>query len=375
MAKHASKKYIFLAGGLSAGPIMPLLAVAQEWRAEDKTLAPVVLDVRGSVAESLQSQENFIFERVITGKLRRYWSFKTLAMPILLLFGIGQALWLLHKYQPIAVLGAGGYVQLPVVIAAWLMRVPRFVHQQDVQATLSNSLAAPLANKITVTFESSIRDFPQGTGLGKKYVSDNKVIWTGNPRPYQESKNISKTVALKHFGLHNELPVLLVIGGGTGATGLNNLVYNNLGALTKIVQVIHSTGRGKRQVSEQPNYHPFEYIEDMDEAYVAADLVLSRAGLGALTGLAEYSKPAIIIPMPDTHQERNAELLFRQKAALILDQNETSAEKLLGAIRELIFDPKFSEQLGKNLHHLFPLHAAHKVYKVISEYLSDQQHA
>lgn len=374
MTKGSNKKYIFLAGGLSAGPITPLLAVAEEWQTEDSTITPVVLDVHGSVAENIKHQEGYIFERIITGKLRRYWSVKTLALPILLLCGFVQALWLLRKYQPIAVLGAGGYVQLPVVLGAWLMGIPRFIHQQDVQATLSNSLAAPLANLITVTFEPSIRDFPQGTGLGRKYISANKVIWTGNPRPRVDSKEISKTEALKHFGLHGDLPVLLVIGGGTGAAGLNNLIYNNIGALTKIVQVLHSTGKGKRQISKQANYHPFEYIEDMDEAYTASDIVLSRAGLGALTALAQYRKPAIIIPMPATHQERNAELLFKQKAALVLDQNEITSEKLVKVIRELLFDLKLAEQLGKNLHHLFPLHAAHKVYKEISDYLSEHQH-
>lgn len=376
MNKKPAHKYIFLVGGLSAGPIVPLLAVAEEWRTGDSQIKPVVLDVRNSVGQHLAKTNGYKFERIITGKLRRYFSFRTLGLPFLLICGLIQALLILRKYRPIAVLGAGGFVQVPVVVAAWLMKVPSFIHQQDVQATLTNTLTAPLANLVTVTFESSIRDFPQGTGLGKKYVSTNKIIWTGNPRQNSAIKGKpTKTQALKHFGLHNQLPVLLVIGGGTGAKGLNTLIYGNLGSLTKVVQVLHGTGQGKRVISQQANYHPFEYIEDMDEAYTAADVVVSRAGLGAMTGLAEHSKPAIIIPIPHSHQERNAELLFREKAAIILDQTETTPEKLQGVIRELLFDPKFAEQLGQNLHRLFPLHAAHKVYKVISDYLTEHAHA
>lgn len=370
--KQHRKKYIFLTGGLSAGPVMPLLAVIEEWQKEDAAIEPLVIDVKGSVAEQLARKQHFQFQRLIAGKLRRYLSWQTLLLPFQSLIGFIQAIVLIRKYRPIAVLGAGGFVQLPVIIAAWFLRVPRFIHQQDVKLTLSNSLAAPLANRITVTFESSIRDFPQGTGLGKKYASSNKVFWTGNPRLQVEAEKISKTKALKHFGLHGDLPVLLVVGGGSGAVGLNNLIYNNLGALTKVVQVLHSTGKGKAQIKAQTNYHPYDYITEINEAYTAADVVVSRAGLGALTDLAEHQKPAIIIPMPNTHQEANAELLFKRKAALVLDQNETTPEKLIGVIRELLFDPEFSKTLGKNLHHLFPLHAAHKVYKVITDYLKNE---
>lgn len=369
------KKYIFLAGGLSAGPIMPLFAVAEEWRNEDAAIWPVVLDVKGSVAEHQTVEKDYQFERVIAGKFRRYFSWHTFMLPFQLLVGIFQSIMLIKKYRPIAVLGAGGFVQLPVIFAAWLLKVPRFIHQQDVSVTLSNALCAPFADRVTVAFESSIRDFPQGTGLGKKYVRTEKVIWTGNPKiDPTDAKMMNKIKALEHFGLHRDLPVLLVVGGGTGAVGLNNLIYDNLGSLTKVVQILHSTGKGKADVQKQENYHPFDYISDMDKAYVAADIVVSRAGLGALTDIAEHKKPAIIIPMPDSHQEVNAELLFKKKAALVLDQNETTSEKLIGVIRELLFNTELSEQLGKNFHNLFPPHAAHKVYKVISNYLANEHH-
>jgi UDP-N-acetylglucosamine--N-acetylmuramyl-(pentapeptide) pyrophosphoryl-undecaprenol N-acetylglucosamine transferase len=371
MTKPQHKKYVFLAGGHSGGPLAPLLAVAAEWQAQDKDITPVVLDVKDSVAEKHRVNEKFIFHRISAGKLRRYWSWKNLLIPFQFILGVLQTFWLLVRYRPLAVLGAGGFVQLPVVIAAWLRRVPRFIHQQDVRPTLSNSLSALFANMITVTFETSIRDFPQGTGLGKKYVTTNKVIWTGNPAPNIHQEKISKATALKEFGLHHELPVLLVIGGATGAAGLNQLVTAELAALTKIVQVLHSTGAGKLTVAATHNYHPHEYIDNTEAAYSAADIVLSRAGLGGITLLAHHKKPAIIVPMPKSHQEDNAQLLYRSKAAIVLDQSETTPEKLREVIRDLLFKPDHVKQLTQNMHQLLPLHSAHKVVQTITQYLEE----
>lgn len=363
-------QYIFLAGGHSAGPIMPLLAVVEEWHKEHSTVRPVLLDIKGSVSERLAKEEHLIFERIITGKLRRYWAWPNLLLPLLVLIGFFQSLYLVAKYRPVAVLGAGGFVQIPVVLAAWFLRVPRFIHQQDVAPTLSNSLCAPFANLITVTFENSIRDFPQGTGLGNQYISTNKVIWTGNPTRYKlDHTETTKVQALKKFELHNNLPVLLVIGGGTGAAGLNNLIYQDLRALTSVVQVLHVTGRGKLKHPRATNYHPFEYLSDMKSAYAAADIILSRVGLGAMTDIAAVKKPAIFIPMPESHQEKNAELIYKAKAGIVLDQSTTTISDLISTIRKLLFDPNKVNQITHNLSKLFPDNAAHKVYKVISGYL------
>lgn len=367
-------QYIFLAGGHSAGPIIPLLAVAEEWHKEHRTVRPVLLDIKGSVSERIAKEEHLIFERIITGKLRRYWAWENLFLPFLVIVGFLKSIYLMFKYRPIAVLGAGGFVQMPVVLAAWLFRVPRFIHQQDVDATLSNSLCAPFANQITVTFEDSIRDFPQGSGLGNKYISTHKVIWTGNPTRYiADETETTKTEALKKFELHKELPVLLVIGGGTGAVGLNNLVYQDLKALTSVVQVIHATGKGKLKHQRSTNYHPFEYLSDVQSAYVAADIILSRVGLGAMTDIAAVKKPAIFIPMPESHQEKNAELIYRSKAGIVLDQSETTTQDLISVIRELLFDPERVKQITYNLNKLFPDNASHKVYKVISDYLKKHE--
>ncbi len=369
---NKNTKYIILAGGLSGGPVTPLIAISQEWQKHDENIVPVLVDLRKSASAIFAKDRKIPFHSIITGKLRRYWAWQNLISPFLLLIGLVQSIILLRKYRPIAVLGAGGFVQIPLIVAAWLMRIPRFIHQQDVKPTLSNQVCSMFANLVTTTFEFTIRDFLQGTGLGHKYITTDKVIWTGNPIIVPESK-ITKKEALGEFKLHEKLPVLLVMGGGTGSQALNTLIIQALPELTKVVQVIHSTGRDKHEQRSHDNYHSFSFIENTDAAYKAADIVVSRAGIATLTELAMHKKPSIIVPMPDTHQEYNAGLLYQTKSAIVLDQTELTSESLIKTIRKILFDIDFQKQMTDNFQLLFPPHAANKIYKLITDFL-DKQH-
>lgn len=365
MNKHVkkTKHYAIFAGGETAGPLMPLLAIAEAWQQEQPELQPVFVDVRNSVAA--QSVSGNIFQPIITGKLRRYWSVYTIALPFLLAIGFVQSLFLLRKYKPLIVIGAGGYVQVPVVIAAWILRIPRLIHQQDVRVTLANKLVAPLANKITTTFESSIKDFPQGSGFTKDYSKLKKVVWVGNPSLHEIVKG-HKQAAEKFFKLSDKWPTLLVIGGGSGAAGLNDKIIQSLPVLTKVVQIIHSTGRGKKQLTESVRYHPHEFIDRMDLAYAAADVVIARAGIGTITELSQLKKVSIIVPMPGSHQEANAELIYLAKAAIVVDQRELNPENLVKLIRKVLFDAALQSRLRQNIARLLPHGASSKMLKVIN---------
>ncbi len=357
-----------LAGGLSGGPVTPLIAISQEWQKHDEHIMPVLVDLKKSASAIFAKDRKIQFHSIITGKLRRYWAWQNFFAPILLLIGLIQSILLLKKYKPIAVLGAGGFVQIPLIIAAWILRIPRFIHQQDVKPTLSNQICSMFANLVTTTFEFSIRDFLQGTGLGHKYITTDKVIWTGNPMVIPETKTTKKE-ALEEFKLHEKLPVLLVMGGGTGSQALNTLIIQSLPELTKVVQVIHSTGRDKHEQRSHDNYRSYSFIENTDAAYKAADIVVSRAGIATLTELAMHKKASIIVPMPDSHQEYNAGLLYQTKSAIVLDQTELTVELLIKTIRKILFDVDFQKQMTDNFQLLFPPHAANKIYKLISDYI------
>ena len=362
--KEKKHKYIILAGGLTGGPVKPLIAIAKQWQTLDRRITPVIVDVKNSVSLSIAHDENIKWQRIITGKIRRYFSWKNFFSPLLILFGFVQSIYILVKYRPVIVLGAGGFVQLPLIITAWFFRIPRYIHQQDVLVTLSNQLCAPFANLITTTFEFSIRDFSQGTGLGKKYIKGTKVYWTGTPTS-EPNEKLSQADAKKLLDLHDELPVLLVFGGGTGASQLNEIIYEALPQLSKVVQLIHVTGIGKGKVSAKQNYSPLEFADNMHQLYSASDIVLGRAGIGTLSELAQFRKAGIIIPMPDTHQEMNAELLYRTKSAIVLDQDSVTTEVLISTIRKILFNPELEKSLQTNIHALFPKNADEKIVDLI----------
>jgi UDP-N-acetylglucosamine--N-acetylmuramyl-(pentapeptide) pyrophosphoryl-undecaprenol N-acetylglucosamine transferase len=355
---------IALAGGMTAGPIVPLLAVRDYILAHYQPQPHfIVLDVKGSVGEYLARREKIPFKRILAGRLRRYFSLRNIMGPFLVAAGFFQALYILRRERITHVLGAGGFVQLPVLWAAWLLRLRTHIHQQDMVRTLSNSLSAPAAKTISVTFPASLRDFPQGLGMFA-HEAETKVVLTGNPcRPHL--LKASRLEAQSYFKLDKSWPTVYILGGGSGAQGINSLVYEALPELCRTVQVIHSTGKGKRQPAQHERYHSFEFVNRHDLALAAADIVISRAGMAAITELSNLGKVGIIIPMPNSHQEMNAALLYTKKAAILQDQSETSAAHLVKIIRRLLFDLPMQKMLQENIKKIMPHDAAKNITRLL----------
>lgn len=363
--RTTAKQYVFFIGGQTAGPLVPLLAIADTWTQKDSTVEPIFIDIKKSVAAQLVPQYGYIFKTIMAGKLRRYLSLVTMLEPVKIIIGFLQSMLLLYKYQPILVMGAGGYVQFPVIFAAWLMRVPCVIHQQDMTITLSNQLTAPFVVKITTTFQKSVKDFSQGVGFANDYSKLQKVVWTGNPVRSELLRNIDRDDAAKQFGLNPKWPIVLVIGGGSGAVGLNTVMSEGAPELLKFAQIIHSTGQGKAINVHHERYRQMPFITDMAAAYAASDVVIARAGIGTITELSKLSKCSILVPMPDSHQEANAQLLFEQKAALVLDQGEITPQNLAGVIRKLFLDLELQKQLQKNIATIIPKDSNERMLKII----------
>ena len=213
--KQTKKRVVAFVGGETAGPIIPLIAVGEEWVKADSTITPIFIDKRKSVAAHVVPRAGFKFHSMSAGKLRRYWSFRNLFSPVLILVGIVRSILLFASYRPAVVVGAGGYVQVPVMIAAWILRIPRLIHQQDIVPTFSNRLIAIIASKITVTFEKSLKDFSQGTGFEKKVGTNSKIYWTGNPSRLDKNfvdSSQAKKEAMDVFNLQDDYPVIFVLG-------------------------------------------------------------------------------------------------------------------------------------------------------------------
>lgn len=370
------KKKILLTGGGTAGSVSPLLAIADEirGRTSDARYQPARLPAgdfeflwigtRNGIERAMVEKENIAFKSIFSGKLRRYFSWKNFTDILLLKLGFWQAFFIMLKWRPDLVISAGGFVSVPVVWAAWLLGVPCLIHQQDVRPGLANRLMAPFAKVITVSFEKSLKDYGA------------KAVWTGNP----VRKCVSLLPGTHFFQLKKGLPTLLIVGGGTGAMFINQLVADSIHDLLNFSQVIHVTGKNKQtgpsHVSARnmlnktkDNYYCFEFLDarQMAEAMQKADLVITRAGLSTLAELSFLGKPIIIIPIPDSHQEENAGIYKESGAAVVLNQKSAAPSLLIKEIESLLSNPNKITGLKNNISMLGKPRAREEMLKIITK--------
>ncbi len=363
-----SGKLILLVGGGSGGSVTPLLAVAKALGKKDENLR--FLFVGGSGVEK-RIVENFgmPFVSIASGKFRRYWSFANLLTPFLVAFGFFQSLWILWKAKPAAILGAGSFVQVPLVLAAFILRIPVVLHQQDVVPSLANVVTSFVAKKITVSFRESLKDFSQGFILSSLHRED-RAVYTGNPC-LLENKFVEKSIIQNNLGLRENLPTILITGGGTGAASLNNIIWSGLDELLKYFNVVHLTGKGKgsfRDIKKE-GYYTSEFSDDMASLYAISDLIVCRAGLSTITELSFLGKVAIVVPLPNTHQEVNASVLENLNAAVVIPQAKLSPESLLWTARNLLMHGAYAE-IEKNIKAVMPGNSSENVAEVVIDVIN-----
>jgi len=355
---------ILLVGGGSGGPVSPLLAVAKHILKSHPKAEFLFVGTKTGPERAMAKNDGINFTAITSGKWRRYFSLKNLAAPFLILAGFVQSLKILKSFRPDCVFGTGSFVQVPVMWAGWFLKIPVILHQQDLTPSLANKLCELCAAKITVTFSQSANNFSTGLGIFYKKHPGDKIAITGNPFR-EELRDADKTEAQKFFNLRPDMPTLLVLGGGTGAAFLNNLILKSLPQLSKTVQIIHSTGKGKFVAGAVENYHPYEFIQNMAGAYAAADIVFSRAGLSTITELSNLKKLSVIMPMPRSHQEFNAVLLVRLEAAIVISQSRATPESFTALIRRLLFAGEAQNILKHNIGKIMPHDAAEKIGEII----------
>jgi UDP-N-acetylglucosamine--N-acetylmuramyl-(pentapeptide) pyrophosphoryl-undecaprenol N-acetylglucosamine transferase len=351
---------ILLVGGGSGGPVSPLLAVAKHILKTSPKAEFLLVGTKNGPERAMAKNEGINFVAITAGKWRRYFSLKNFATPFQMLAGFIQSFKILKSFRPDCIFGTGSFVQVPVVWAAWFLKIPVVLHQQDVVPSLANKLCELCASKITVTFPQSAQNFSTGLGLFYKKHPGDKIAVTGNP--FREELRVAdKAAAQKFFNLRPDFPTLLVLGGGTGAEFLNDFILDCLPELSKTVQIVHSTGKGKIKAETRENYRAYEFIDNMADAYAAADIVLTRAGLSTLTELSNLRKLSIIVPMPQSHQEFNGRLLIRAEAAIVISQKKINPAGFIGLIRKLLFAREAQEILKHNIGQIMPHEANEKI--------------
>ena len=339
-------RFLF-AGGGTLGPVTPLLAVAEEIRRKKPEAECVFVGTPDGPERRLVEEAGMRFLPLASPKLRRYFSRETLRLPLDLSIAMWRAGGILAKEKPDAVIGAGGYVQVPLALAAKMRGVKVLIHQQDVVPSLSNRLLAGWANAITTAFQASLADFPKG-----------KAVIVGNPvRRVIEEGDKAKGLAM--LGLTGERPVILAFGGGTGSAFLNELIASATPLWTGFADLAHITGLEKTparlpQLTHPERYHRFDFVgQDIAHLMAAADVVISRAGMGTLTELAALAKPVILVPIAESHQEKNAEYVVERGGARMFRELDLTPEQLVTFARDLLKKPEEARRLGLGLRALF----------------------
>lgn len=344
---------IIFTGGGTLGSVSPLLAIYETFQAKQLQAEFIWIGTEDGPEKETIERAGLKFYPIKAGKLRRYLSLQNLFTPFQVLIGRAQAKKIIQEFQPDLILSAGGFVAVPVIAAAHKLGIKSIIHQQDRRAGLANKLCAKKATKVTVSFEESLADYPA-----------EKTILTGNPvRPSVFTG--SKESAITRFQLEPNLPTLLIMGGSLGAEKINQLVADSVTELIELCQIIHVVGRGhlvewldRDKFEHGSRYHIYEFFtEEMADAYAAADLVVCRAGLSTLTEITALLKPAIVIPIPQSHQMDNLGVYTKKNAVIYLDQNNTDSSTFSGTVQGLFDNPAGLANLSRNIKDTMPQNA------------------
>lgn len=331
----SKSKRIILSGGGTLGPVTPLLAIVDLFRENEELVDFAWIGTRCGIERMFVQTRNIRYYAIPSARWRRYRDVRNIVAPFLFCGGFVAALFILARERPSLVVSAGGFVSAPVAWAAWLLRVPVLLYEMDVRQSLTNRLIRPVATKV-------ISVWPR-TGA----VAVGSLVRSS----FFESKNL---ISIASFGIPEHVPVVLIMGGGTGAQSINELVSAARQDLSKTCFVIHLTGRGKNESIKAENYLPLEMVDaEMPALLRWADLVVARAGMGTICELASQAKATMLIPIPDTHQEENVAYLATHEAVFSFSQADTPAH-FATEIQRLLADPDQLKRKGDTLRNVVP---------------------
>jgi len=340
---------ILISGGGTGGHIFPAIAIANTVREHHPDADILFVGALGKMEmEKVPAAGYKIIGLPITG-LQRKLTLSNLAFPLKLIMSLRKARVIIRQFRPDAVVGVGGFASGPVLRMATWMKVPTLIQEQNSFAGITNRWVANAVNRVCVAYDGMEKFFPAA-----------RIVKTGNPvRKQVVDIRGKRQQALEKFGFKEDKPVLLVIGGSLGARSINMALADQLGTLLDAgIQVLWQTGKLFTPQAEQlrKNYPhaPLvitDFIFEMDLAYAAADVVVSRAGAIAVSELCLVGKPVILVPFPfaaEDHQTKNAMALVNAGAALHVADRD-AAGKLVPGILQLVNDHALRERLSGNI--------------------------
>jgi undecaprenyldiphospho-muramoylpentapeptide beta-N-acetylglucosaminyltransferase len=321
-------KRIIMTGGGSAGHVTPNLALVPKLKKLGYEIE--YIGTKDGIERKIIEAEKIKYHIIASGKLRRYFDIKNFTDPFRILKGVLQAILILRKIKPNIVFSKGGFVSVPVVIAAHLNKIPVIAHESDMTPGLANRLSAPYCTKVCVTFPESVKN-----------IKNNKAVLTGTPIR-EEILNGDKSLGRKICGFEDGKPVLLIIGGSLGSKFINDTVRKIIDKLLMKYNVIHICGKGNldEKLKNKKGYKQFEYIsEELPHIMNAADIVISRAGANVIYELLALKKPNLLIPLSKKSsrgdQILNADSFEKRGYSVVINEDDLNENILIDRLSEL----------------------------------------
>lgn len=322
-------KKIVMTGGGTAGHVTPNIALIPALQKEGYEIS--YIGSYEGIEKRLIEDQGISYYGISSGKLRRYFDPKNFSDPFKVINGYRQSIKLLKKLRPDVVFSKGGFVSVPVVLAARRCKIPAIIHESDVTPGLANKIAIPKATKVCCNFPETLN-----------FVPKDKAVLTGSPiRSELLTGNAGKGFTLCKFSDHAK-PSILIIGGSSGSRAINTAIHNLLPELIKNYNIIHLCGKGNLDPSLNvvQGYAQFEYAnQELADLFALADLVISRAGANAICELLALRKPNILIPLSAAasrgDQILNANSFRAQNFSYVLEEETLTNTTLLEAIEHV----------------------------------------
>jgi len=316
-------KKIFLTGGGSAGHVTPNIALIEPLKKHGWTIEYV--GTANGIEKQLIEPLKLPYHTITTGKLRRYFSWQNFTDPFKLLSGITKSYFLCLTKKPDVVFSKGGFVSFPLVVGAWLNRIPVILHESDTSPGLANKLSLPFVKHACITFPESAKYFKKTT----------KTHLTGTPIRADILQGDQQR-GLTFLNLKHDKPIILIICGSVGSTKVNTVVRQALTALLEHYAIIHLCGKNDIDPSlkHHKDYRQFEYLnQELGDVFACADLVVSRAGANSLYEVQALKKPSLLVPFPKIRsrgeQVTNAYTAKENGFSEVVEEDKLTSETLI----------------------------------------------
>ena len=334
-----SKYKIIMTGGGTAGHVTPNLALVPSLQEEGFEIK--YIGSKDGIEKEIITSNNIPYYGISSGNLRRYFDIKNFTDPFKVIKGIHEARKILSKEKPDVIFSKGGFVTVPVVIAASMKKIPVIAHESDITPGLANKLASPFCDKLCVTFRESLQ-----------FVKNDKGVLTGSPIR-KEILSGSKAKGKEICGFKNDKDIILIMGGSLGSKVINDNIRKNIDNILKDNNIIHICGKGNvdESLKKLDGYKQFEYVSDeLKHLMQSADYIISRAGANSIFEFLALKKPTLLIPLSKNasrgDQILNANSFKKEGFSLVMQEEELQEKGILEGIKML---KESKQDLVKNM--------------------------